>query len=47
MMPAAQATGWYEKARAMFVLSVSSVTMLLITPTLPLSAPHKARLWTC
>ena len=42
--PTAQVTGINEKARAMFVLSVSSAIILFMTPVFPLSAPCKQRL---
>jgi len=42
--PRAQITGINEKPRAIFVSSVSSATILLITPMFPLSMPFKHRL---
>src|SRR5260370_7032842 len=42
--PRAQITGINEKPRAIFVSSVSSASILLITPMFPLSMPFKQRL---
>ena len=42
--PRAQITGINEKPRAIFVSSVSSASILLITPMFPLSMPFKHRL---
>jgi hypothetical protein len=42
--PRAQITGINEKPRAIFVSSVSSANILLITPMFPLSMPFKHRL---
>ena len=44
VQPTAQATDNNAKPRALFVSSVSSATILFMTPAFPLSIPFKQRL---